>query len=175
MVTRILAFNIGVETGQVVALGLMLGLFAVIPTSKDLSGFGKVANGALVCAGVGLFVFQIHGYSQETEDSHHHNEHVEEKGHNHGPDSDHNHQHPAQEVPKKETKTLEEAHGHEEDRNTEDVPEDKSDPPDTENAEKTKLEHTHDHTDEHTHKKKHEHKKDDGHEHSHGSGKKHKH
>lgn len=179
MVTRILAFNVGVETGQVVALGLMLGLFAVIPTSKDLSGFGKFANGALVCAGVGLFVFQIHGYSQETKDSHHQNKHVEEKGHNHGPNSDHNHQHPAQEVPQKDTKTLEEAHGHKEEHSTEDVHEEKSDALNTEDSEKNKHKHTHDHADDHTHKKnppkKHEQRKDDGHEHSHGSGKKHKH
>ena len=71
MVGRILAFNLGVELGQIAALTLMLGFFAAWRSTALFERFGKVANGALVLAGVGLFVFQIHGYLHEGE---HHGE-----------------------------------------------------------------------------------------------------
>ena len=90
MVGRILAFNVGVELGQIAALTIMLGFFAAWRSSKTFERFGKVANGCLILAGTGLFVFQIHGYLHE---NHHHDAdptevHGEYHGHEHGNGSD---------------------------------------------------------------------------------------
>jgi hypothetical protein len=62
LVSRILAFNVGVELGQVAALTVMLGIFAACRSSKTFERFGKVANVGLVLAGIGLFGFQVTGY-----------------------------------------------------------------------------------------------------------------
>jgi hypothetical protein len=79
IVGRILAFNVGVELGQVAALTVMLAFFAVLRSSKSFERFGKVSNIALVLAGVGLFFFQMNGYAQG---EHPHVEHAAEvEGH----------------------------------------------------------------------------------------------
>lgn len=83
LIARILAFNVGVEFGQVAALTVMLGIFRAWRASQTFERFGNLANKGLVLAGAGLFVFQINGYLQETEhdDSHgedateHHSDH----------------------------------------------------------------------------------------------------
>ena len=63
LVTRILAFNVGVELGQLAALVVMAwGLGLVREDSKDFGPFTRAANGALVSAGVLLLLFQLHGY-----------------------------------------------------------------------------------------------------------------
>jgi hypothetical protein len=82
IVGRILAFNVGVELGQVAALTVMLAFFAVLRSSKSFERFGKVSNIALVLAGVGLFFFQMNGYAQG---EHPHEEHAAEaEAHAHG-------------------------------------------------------------------------------------------
>jgi hypothetical protein len=74
IVSRILAFNLGVELGQIAALSLMLGLAAAWRSSRAAERAGRVANAALILAGAGLFVFQLTGYFgiQVEDDAHHH-------------------------------------------------------------------------------------------------------
>ena len=98
LVSRILAFNVGVELGQIAALTVMLGFFSVWRSSASFERFSKGANAALILAGVGLFALQIDGYLHED----HHDHHAEETV---APD-DHGHAHkattPAPEAPVKE-------------------------------------------------------------------------
>ena len=85
LVSRILAFNVGVELGQIAALTVMLGFFAAWRSSKTFDRFGRVANAGLVLAGVGLLVFQVTGYLGG--DDHHARPAAEEaadQGHDHG-------------------------------------------------------------------------------------------
>ena len=71
LVSTILAFNIGVELGQVVALSIMLALLAACRSASVFDAFSRRINQGLVLAGVSLFVFQIHGFLEE---GHHHAE-----------------------------------------------------------------------------------------------------
>ena len=71
LVSRILAFNVGVELGQVAALTVMLSFFAAWRSSKSFERFGKASNVALVLAGVGLFVFQMTGFAASDHYGHH--------------------------------------------------------------------------------------------------------
>jgi hypothetical protein len=66
LIARILAFNVGVEFGQVVALTVMLGFFKFWRSTKTFERFTNFANGLLVLAGVGLLAFQINGYIHES-------------------------------------------------------------------------------------------------------------
>jgi hypothetical protein len=62
MLGRIVAFNVGVEVGQVAALlGIMLVL-GVWRRRRSFPTFSMVANHALMVAGVLLFLIQMHGY-----------------------------------------------------------------------------------------------------------------
>jgi hypothetical protein len=101
LVTRILAFNVGVELGQIAALSVMLLFFALWRSSKSFARFDRAANVLLCLAGGGLFVFQMAGYAGMIEDEHddHHDDHGHEvqgdhdhgdRGHDHG-DRDHGH------------------------------------------------------------------------------------
>jgi len=90
LVSRILAFNVGVEVGQVAALTLMLGFFAIWRSSRSFERFGTAANIGLVLAGAGLFVLQMVGYAHEQhEASHHEADHTHEGGDHHAPAVDH--------------------------------------------------------------------------------------
>lgn len=62
MLGRILAFNVGVELGQVAALLVMLTLLTAWRRRESFSRFARVANDALVACGVLLFLMQLHGY-----------------------------------------------------------------------------------------------------------------
>jgi hypothetical protein len=88
LISRILAFNVGVELGQVAALTLMLGIFKIWRASDAFERFANAANSALVFAGLGLFVYQVHGYLH---DSGHAEEAAEHGDHDQGPDADHDH------------------------------------------------------------------------------------
>jgi lysylphosphatidylglycerol synthetase-like protein (DUF2156 family) len=59
---RIVAFNVGVEIGQVVALLVMVALLSTWRRRPSFGRFSRVANDALVAAGVFLFAMQMHGY-----------------------------------------------------------------------------------------------------------------
>jgi HupE / UreJ protein len=63
LVTRLLAFNVGVELGQIVALIAMAWLLALVREDiKDIGPFTRLANGGLMIAGSLLLIFQLHGY-----------------------------------------------------------------------------------------------------------------
>jgi len=66
LISRILAFNVGVEFGQVAALTVMLGVFKAWRTTQSFERFGNLANTGLVLAGAGLFVYQVNGYISES-------------------------------------------------------------------------------------------------------------
>lgn len=62
LVLRILAFNLGVEAGQVAALAVMLLLLAGWRKTESFRRFSGAANVALLCVGSLLLLMQLHGY-----------------------------------------------------------------------------------------------------------------
>ena len=62
IVLRILAFNVGVEAGQVAALFVMLLFLAGWRHTAAFQPFSRVSNVGLVALGALLFMFQMHGY-----------------------------------------------------------------------------------------------------------------
>ena len=62
LVLRILSFNVGVEIGQIVALTGMWILLSSWRKTNSFLKFSKVANAALMFAGVLLLLMQLHGY-----------------------------------------------------------------------------------------------------------------
>ena len=62
LVPRILSFNLGVELGQIVALSGMWVFLASWRKSASFMKFSKVANAALMFAGLLLLLMQLHGY-----------------------------------------------------------------------------------------------------------------
>ncbi len=62
LVTNMIAFNVGVEIGQLVALYLMLLLIIWWRTSESFQRQSLVANIALMIAGFGLMQYQLIGY-----------------------------------------------------------------------------------------------------------------
>jgi len=64
LVTRILAFNLGVELGQIAALVAMAWLLGLArEDAKDIGPFARVSNAGLMAAGAFLFLMQMHGYA----------------------------------------------------------------------------------------------------------------
>jgi hydrogenase/urease accessory protein HupE len=155
LVSRILAFNVGVELGQVAALTVMLGIFAAWRSSKTFERFGKVANVGLVLAGVGLFGFQVTGYLGV--DDHHAHPAVEEaadQGDDHGTAGARHHA-PATDPPAQDAEPSP----------VQPAPE----PAPKAEAAQTSHKHKHGRASSKSRTKKHKH------EHRHGSGKKHSH
>lgn len=70
IVLRILSFNVGVELGQIIALGLMGLVLSGWRKTQSFVKFSKVANVALMVTGALLLLMQLHGYqhSQYPED-----------------------------------------------------------------------------------------------------------
>ena len=62
LVGNIVSFNIGVELGQIVALGLMLLAFALWRRSGSFTRGAWFANLAIMAAGFTLFGYQLTGY-----------------------------------------------------------------------------------------------------------------
>lgn len=62
IVLKIIAFNVGVEVGQIVALSIMLFLLSGWRKSKSFSHFTKASNVALILAGGFLFLMQLHSH-----------------------------------------------------------------------------------------------------------------
>lgn len=62
MLGRIVAFNVGVELGQVAALLLMIGLLASWRRRPSFTRFSLAANTGIVFVGALLFIMQLHGY-----------------------------------------------------------------------------------------------------------------
>ncbi len=165
LVSRILAFNVGVELGQIAALTVMLVFFKAWRSTPMFERFDRLANIALIGAGVGLFGMQVDGYLHE--DDHHRLPPVEGVGHHvHGADAAHDHA-PA-EAPKGEGSLPVEK---EDTGASPKVADEKAAPSDGE--------HSHGATKPHSHEKKHSHGSGKPHSHGkthrHGSGKPHSH
>ena len=62
LVLRILSFNVGVEVGQILALTGMWVILSGWRKTASFLKFSKVANAALMFAGVLLLLMQLHGY-----------------------------------------------------------------------------------------------------------------
>lgn len=62
LVERIIAFNVGVEAGQIAALIVMVAILSVWRRLPSFQPFSKVANHGLIAAGALLFLYQMHGY-----------------------------------------------------------------------------------------------------------------
>ncbi len=104
LVSRILAFNVGVELGQVAALTVMIGVFKAWRSSEGFARFGTVANGGLVLAGAALFVMQVDGYLHED-----HHAHEAEKAAEH---DDHGHEEQTVEPTTENAAETKEEHSH---------------------------------------------------------------
>ncbi|MBI5939652.1 MAG: HupE/UreJ family protein [Caulobacterales bacterium] len=66
LVERILAFNVGVELGQLAALVVMVAILVLWRRSSTFPVFSKVANYGLIIAGCLLFLMQMHGWLHTT-------------------------------------------------------------------------------------------------------------
>lgn len=62
LVQKILAFNVGVEVGQIAALTAMTAVVSVWRASAHFTLMSRVTNGALIAASAVLLTMQIHGY-----------------------------------------------------------------------------------------------------------------
>jgi hypothetical protein len=68
LVTKIIAFNVGVEFGQIAALALMTAVVKAWRTSTVFPAITRVTNGALIAASAVLLVMQVHGYATSLQD-----------------------------------------------------------------------------------------------------------
>lgn len=68
LVTKIIAFNVGVEFGQIAALTAMTAVVQVWRTSTSFPLITRVTNGALIAASAVLLGMQVHGYFTSAED-----------------------------------------------------------------------------------------------------------
>ena len=66
LVERILAFNVGVELGQLAALVVMVAILTLWRRSSTFPVFSRVANAGLIFAGCLLFLMQMHGWLHTT-------------------------------------------------------------------------------------------------------------
>lgn len=60
---RIISFNVGVEVGQIAALGVMLVVLSLWRHTPSFVKFSGLANSGLIAAGCLLVLMQLHGYS----------------------------------------------------------------------------------------------------------------
>ncbi len=63
LVAKILAFNVGVELGQIAALAVMLVVLTIWRERGSFSRFAVASNVSLMMAGLVLLMFQLHGYT----------------------------------------------------------------------------------------------------------------
>ena len=66
MLWRILSFNVGVEVGQIAALGVMVALLAFWRHRPSFQRFSHLANLGLIYAGIYLLFTQLHGYQHDS-------------------------------------------------------------------------------------------------------------
>ena len=62
LILRIIAFNVGVELGQIAALSIMLVVLSGWRRMPSFKKFDHVTNAGLIVAGFMLFLVQMHGY-----------------------------------------------------------------------------------------------------------------
>jgi hypothetical protein len=65
LVSKILAFNVGVELGQIAALSLMIGVVRLWRQTTVWTPVMRAANLALLVAGLGLFAVQMDGFVRD--------------------------------------------------------------------------------------------------------------
>ena len=63
LVTNMISFNVGVELGQFLALGVILLLLNALRASGQFFRFAAAANLAILCAGFILIGYQLTGYA----------------------------------------------------------------------------------------------------------------
>jgi hypothetical protein len=63
LIVKILAFNVGVELGQIAALLVMTLVVALLRRTGAFEKIARVTNVLLVIVGFGLLLMQLHGYS----------------------------------------------------------------------------------------------------------------
>ena len=66
---KIIAFNIGVEAGQIAALVVMVAILSTWRHSESFSRFSNATNATLIILGGLLFLSQIHGYQHGADPS----------------------------------------------------------------------------------------------------------
>lgn len=59
---KILCFNLGVEVGQILALIPIVFLLTISRKHQQFPAFYKAVNWYLIFAGIGLFMYQLHGF-----------------------------------------------------------------------------------------------------------------
>jgi hypothetical protein len=62
LTVNLIAFNVGVEIGQLLALTAMLALIALWRRSANFQRQAVIANGAIMAAGFALMTYQLAGY-----------------------------------------------------------------------------------------------------------------
>jgi hypothetical protein len=62
LLTNLIAFNVGVELGQVIVLSLVVWLFSMWRGSASFTRYAKAANVLLIMVGLWLTAIQIQGY-----------------------------------------------------------------------------------------------------------------
>ena len=67
LVVRIVAFNVGVELGQIAALLVMVAILTLWRRFATFPIFSRAANAGLIIAGGLLFLMQMHGYLHTTQ------------------------------------------------------------------------------------------------------------
>ena len=63
LLMNIIAFNVGVEAGQIIALAIMLMFLATWRKAPSFKPFSVAANYTLIGTGAFLFLMQMHGYA----------------------------------------------------------------------------------------------------------------
>ena len=66
VVLKILAFNVGVEVGQIIALSAMLLLISGWRKTESFTRFSRASNVGLMLTGALLLMMQLHGYQHTT-------------------------------------------------------------------------------------------------------------
>ncbi len=66
LLQNIIAFNVGIELGQITALAVMLLLIAAWRKKHSFKAFSLIANYSLIIAGGMLFLMQMHDYSHDS-------------------------------------------------------------------------------------------------------------
>ena len=66
LLLNIISFNAGIELGQIAALTVMLALQAGWRKARSFTAFSLSANLILIFAGAFFFLFQMHGYSHQS-------------------------------------------------------------------------------------------------------------
>ncbi len=62
LLTNLIAFNVGVEMGQVIVLTFVVSLFAAWRQSRSFARYAFMANVALIMVGLALTAIQVQGY-----------------------------------------------------------------------------------------------------------------